>query len=304
MKKSILLSTFVMAALGASAQIPNAGFESWTTVGSYSNPDNWGTLNAMTTPIAYTAEKGTPGSVGTSYLSLTSKTITGMGVVPGIAATGNINMTTMAVTGGFPYTMRSMNLTGSWQYMAMSSTDAGYIAVYLTKWNTTAMKRDTVASATKTLSGMAMSWATFSIPLTYAKSFAPDSAMIIMSSSGGSSVGMGSTPANGSYLWVDNLAFSGTATTAVSSVESNINDVTLYPNPAKNKINLSFSSKLSKSYTAQIMDVLGKVVNTRTVNATTGSNLLSFDVSTLPSGTYSLSLNDGMQSSVQKFLVQ
>ena len=297
MKKSILLSASVIAALGASAQIPNSGFENWTTVGAYANPDNWGTLNAMTTPMAYTAEKGTPGSAGASYLKLTSKAITGMGVMPGIAATGNINMTTMSVTGGFPYTMRSMNLTGSWQYMAMASTDAGFVAVYLTKWNTGTMKRDTVASVVKPLAGMAMSWATFSIPLTYAKPFAPDSAMIIMSSSG-------MTPANGSYLWVDNLAFSGTAPTAVTSVTSNINNVALYPNPAKNKINLSFSSKVTTNYTAQIIDVLGKVVNARAVNAIQGINQLSFDVSTLAPGAYSLSLNDGTQSSVQKFIVQ
>ncbi len=299
MKKSILLSAFLAAALGTSAQIPNAGFESWTTIGSYSNPDNWGTINAMTAPMSvYTAEKGTPGSVGASYLKLTSKTVTGMGVMTGIAATGNINTTTMAITGGFPYTVRALNLTGSWQYMAMSTSDAGYISVYLTKWNTGTMKRDTVASAVQSLSGMAMSWAPFSIPLAYSKSFTPDSALIIMSSSSGF------TPANGSYLWVDNLAFSGTATTAVASIESNINNVALYPNPAKNKINLSFSSKVTTNYTAQIINILGKVVNTSTVNATQGSNQLSFDVSTLPSGTYSLSLNDGTQSSVQKFIVQ
>jgi hypothetical protein len=298
MKKTVLLSALVMAAFGASAQIPNAGFETWSTVGSYSEPDSWGTLNAMTTSMSvYTAEKGTPGSPGTSYLKLTSKTVTGMGVMPGIAATGQINMSTMNVTGGFPYTTRPANLTGSWQYMAMSGSDQGFVAAYLTKWNSTTMKRDTVASAVKPLAGMAMSWATFSIPLTYNMSFAPDSALIIMSSSG-------MTPANGSYLWVDNLAFSGAGPTAITSTESIINNVTLYPNPTKDKINLSYSIKESGNYSVQIVDLLGKVVSTQTIHALQGNNRLSIDIPTLAAGTYSLNLSNGTQSAAQKFVVQ
>jgi len=39
---NILLSTAVFA------QIPNNGFESWTNMGTYFNPDQWGTLNNTT----------------------------------------------------------------------------------------------------------------------------------------------------------------------------------------------------------------------------------------------------------------
>ncbi|MFA6058713.1 MAG: T9SS type A sorting domain-containing protein [Taibaiella sp.] len=298
MKKTILFSAFIVAALSVSAQIPNSGFETWTTVGSYSEPDSWGTLNAMTTSMSvYTAEKGTPGSPGTSYLKLTSKTVTGMGVMPGITATGQINMSTMNVTGGFAYTTRPANLTGSWQYMAMSGTDQGFIAVYLTKWNSSTMMRDTVASTIKPLAGMEMSWATFSIPLTYNKSFAPDSALIIMSSSG-------VTPANGSYLWVDNLAFSGAGPTAIASTESTIGNVTVYPNPTKDKINISYSIKEDGNYTVQIVDLLGKVVSTQTVHAIQGNNRLTIDIPTLAAGTYSLNLSNGTQSAAQKFVIQ
>jgi hypothetical protein len=298
MKKTILCSAFVMVALGAFAQIPNAGFENWSTTGGYDNPDSWGTLNAMTTSMSvYTAEKGTPGSPGASYLKLTSKTVTGMGVMPGIAATGAVDMATMSVTGGFAYATRPAILTGSWQYMAMSGSDQGFIAVYLTKWNSSTMTRDTVASAVKPLTGMAMSWATFSIPLTYNKSFAPDSSLIIMSSSG-------MTPANGSYLWVDNLAFSGTGPTGISSAENTINSIALYPNPARDKINISYSVKMSGDYTMKITDISGKVINTQTVRATQGNNKLSIDIPALAAGVYSLGLSNGTQSTAHKFVVQ
>lgn len=70
----------------AFAQIPNSGFENWTTMGSYSNPDNWDQLNAMTNPNSvYTCVKGTPGNPGSSYIKLTSKTVGTMGVMHGLA---------------------------------------------------------------------------------------------------------------------------------------------------------------------------------------------------------------------------
>ena len=73
MKKILLLIIAVVSFnFTASAQIPNNGFENWTTVGTYSNPDNWATLNSLTAPFSiYTATKGMPGSPGSSYLKLT-----------------------------------------------------------------------------------------------------------------------------------------------------------------------------------------------------------------------------------------
>ena len=294
MKKAILLSAFIATSLGAFAQIPNAGFESWTTTGSYSSPDSWGTLNAMTSSMSvYTAEKGTPGSPGSSYLKLTSKTVTGMGVMPGIAATGQINMATMSVKGGFPYTTRSANLTGSWQYMAMAGTDQGFISVYLTKWNSAMMMRDTVASAVKLLPGMAMSWANFTIPLTYTKNYSPDSALIIMSSSG-------MTPANNSYLYVDNLGFSGTvATTGVSNLNLNA-EVHLYPNPASgSSLNVSYQKDKINISQISISDVTGRIWKLTDVKGNPGN--ISVDISALASGLYILTVNTPDGTAYRKF---
>ncbi|OJW81492.1 MAG: hypothetical protein BGO69_08880 [Bacteroidetes bacterium 46-16] len=297
MKKIILLSAFVTVALGASAQIPNASFESWSTVSGYSVPDNWGTLNPMTTTASvYTAEKGTPGVAGSSYLKLTSKNVTGMGVMPGIAATGTINMTTMNVTGGFPYTVRSSNLTGSWQYMAMSGSDQGFIAVYLTKWDMAMMMRDTIAKAVKPLAGMAMSWAPFTIPLTYTSGDTPDSALVILSSSG-------MTPADGSYLWVDNLAFSGT-TTGISTIEAALENLAVYPNPAKEKAILHFNAKEAANYTLQITDMASRIIQVNTFKAISGNNDIGIDTHTLPQGTYLVNIQDGTGGTALKLEIQ
>lgn len=298
MKKTILLSSFILAALGAAAQIPNAGFESWSNAGGYTEPADWGTLNAMTSAMSvYTAEKGMPGNPGASYLKLTSKTVTGLGVVPGIAATGQLNATTMSVTGGFPFTDRPASLNGAWQYMAMSGSDQGVIAVFLSKWNSSTMKRDTVASAVNPLVGMVMNWANFSIQLTYHKNIAPDSALIVLSSSGMS-------PANGSYLYVDNLAFTGSVPVGIASTAAVIDHLVSYPNPARSKVDVSFTVKDAGIYSVQLLDLGGKTVGNSTIAAVPGSNHLSLDIASLSPGTYFMNISNGGRSAVRKLVIQ
>lgn len=74
MKKSMYTFFAVCSFVAtATAQLPNPGFETWTNMGTYENPDGWATLNDLTTMSGiYTATKGTPGSPGSSYLKLTS----------------------------------------------------------------------------------------------------------------------------------------------------------------------------------------------------------------------------------------
>ncbi len=71
MRKTILsLVAIAISSASLFAQIPNNGFENWTTVGAYSVPNSWGTLNNTTTLAGvYTATVGTPGSCGKWYCS-------------------------------------------------------------------------------------------------------------------------------------------------------------------------------------------------------------------------------------------
>jgi hypothetical protein len=163
--KKWLIIPLILVALADSifAQIPNNGFENWTSMGSYYLPDGWGNLNPVTNPAGiYTCIKGTPGNPGNSYIKLVSQTVTGMGVVPGIAVSGVLNTTTLLPESGFAYADRPTSLQGNWQFMA-SGTDQGFIAVFLTKWNTLLNRRDTIAGASSPLHGMVMSWQSFEL---------------------------------------------------------------------------------------------------------------------------------------------
>ena len=250
MKKSILsIVTIVALSATAIAQIPNAGFETFTSMGNYNVPNGWGTLN-NTTAIAsvYTAAKGTPGSPGTSYLKLTSKTVSTT-VVNGIAVSGVLDSMTMMPKSGFAYNTRPASLTGKWQHMIYGSSQ-GSIQITLTRWDTMMNMRMPVASGNVTLSGMAMSWANFTIPLTYADGNNPDTCIIVMKASG-------STPTNNDYLWVDNLAFSGLVT-GIDNHTSVVTNMVVFPNPSTETINVNLNLKSSQKVSIELTDITGK----------------------------------------------
>lgn len=289
---SIIISAFATTAF---AQIPNNGFENWTSMGSYNNPDNWDQLNAMTSGMSvYTCTKGTPGNPGAAYLKLVSKNVTGMGIMPGIATTGMLNMGNLSVTGGFAFNLRPQSLTGAWQYM-IGTNDTGFVAVYLTKWNSSMNMRDTVAMAWQKLFGMgAMSWTNFSVNLMYMNGNNPDTAQIILSSSG-------KTPVVNSYLYVDNLVFSGSVAGIVENSLSS--DVRLFPNPATDKLAFDFANSKSKIISIEIYDITGtKIRSFTTMDISTNHN--SVDISGLPKGQYIVKLITSEGVINRKFLKQ
>ncbi len=296
MKKSlfsIVLATVVSSTLFA--QIPNNGFENWTTVGSYSDPDNWGTMNSTTSAgSVYTATKGTPGNVGASYLKLTSKTV-GPAVVNGIAVSGVLDPMTMQPVSGFPFTDEPESLTGKWQHMIFGSSQ-GSVSVTLTKWNSNTNMRETVATGSQTLSGMAMSWANFGINLNYVMSTAPDSCIIVLKASG-------SNPTANDYLWVDNLAFTGSVA-GLKSQENLLQNLSVYPNPAKGNVNLSFNSMVSQEVTIELTNIEGKIVKSEELSLSKGKTDYSIDISNFSKGIYLVKIKGEKTSEIRQIIIE
>lgn len=296
MKKSILsIVTIVALSATAIAQIPNAGFETFTNMGTYDVPNGWGTLN-NTTAIAsmYTATKGTPGSPGTSYLKLTSKTVSTT-VVNGIAVSGVLDSMTMMPKSGFAYNIRPVSLTGKWQHMIYGSSQ-GSIQITLTRWDTGMNVRVPVASGAVTLSGMAMSWANFTIPLTYVDGSNPDTCIIVMKASG-------NAPTNNDYLWVDNLAFSGLVT-GIENHTSVVTNMVVFPNPSTETINVNLNLKSAQKVSIELTDIAGKLIITKDAGILTGESKQTLNVNNISKGTYLVRVVTESGTEVRKIVIE
>ena len=123
MKKQTFLAIALMftAVISKAQSVPNGNFENWSNPNGYNVPDGWETLNDMTAGAGvsrnstYALSSATTtrgGTAGNYYLKLTSENVTGMGVMPGVATSGMLDMGSFMPMSGFPYNMRPDALSG------------------------------------------------------------------------------------------------------------------------------------------------------------------------------------------------
>lgn len=79
--------------------------------------------------------------------------------------------------------------------------------------------------------------------------------------------------------------------------------ITAWPNPFRDEINLSFTSNGSPIELA-LFDMTGKAMLVQRINAAQGENIHTISVGELPSGLYILRLNDGSQVVTRKLVRQ
>ena len=128
--------------------------------------------------------------------------------------------------------------------------DEGSAFVVLSKWNTINQSQDVIAAATINLPGSVSNWTAFDIPLNYILTDAPDTATIYFTSSAGS-------PVDGSYLYVDNVAFAGTAA-GINTISPQIM-IDVYPNPASDFIYI-LKTTSEKETKFEISSIVGNIV--------------------------------------------
>ncbi|MBP8034143.1 MAG: T9SS type A sorting domain-containing protein [Bacteroidia bacterium] len=288
--KSIIL---LFASSTLLAQIPNAGFENWSAVTTYSVPDGWGTLN--NTYSVQTVTRANPGSPGSYYMKITSKTLGG-NVIGGIAVSGVLDSMTMLPKSGFAFNQRPASLTGKNQYMIYGSSP-GSLSVTLTRWDSGTNSRVIVASGNiaHSPSAMAMSWTNFTIPLTYADGNNPDSCIIVLKASG-------SAPTNLDYLWVDNLAFTGTVT-GLKTQESFLSNVNVFPNPSADLINVTLHLKSEQKVSLELVDVTGKLIVSKELGSLQGESNQSLNVHGIAKGTYFVKVVSDKGTEVKKIII-
>lgn len=295
MKKlsTLLFVSMVLILTSTYAQIPNFSFENWTNMGNYENPDQWGTMN-NTTALAsvFTVTKATPGNPGSFYMKITSKLVGNM-VVNGIAVSGRLDSITQTPMSGFPYTQRPQSFTGRWQHMIYGSSQ-GSLRATLTRWDTQLGQRVTVATANQTLSGMAMSWANFTINFTYTDGGYPDTCIIVLKASG-------TNPTNNDYLWVDNLAFTGIVA-GISDMTASSSLFSVYPVPSQGEFHVQFEPSQEYETLLEVSDLQGRVLSS--TRLATGVSETKLDLSGFSKGTYLMHLRTGTLAEVKRVVIQ
>jgi hypothetical protein len=78
----------------------------------------------------------------------------------------------------------------------------------------------------------------------------------------------------------------------------------LYPNPASNSLYLGFDTEITGLVTINIIDAKGVTVKVQAETMAAGRQSRQMDISTLPSGTYIVSVGNDATMTQQKFIKQ
>ncbi len=78
----------------------------------------------------------------------------------------------------------------------------------------------------------------------------------------------------------------------------------VYPNPSEGELNVSFNISTPKAMNFVVTDVLGKQIQTQSIQAASGSNLVMLSTEGMATGMYLLQIGDGTNKQVVQFLVK
>jgi hypothetical protein len=293
MKKTILALAMMLSLTGlvkAQQQLLNPGFELWDTLGDYTQPSHWFTLNPLvqfgfdpTTSITTDAHSG-------NYAVVMESKGTAPQDLSGVLSTGPI------LTGSFEpdfehlkiaFTSRPERLQFYYKSFPQGE-DSSVLTMVLTRWNVSQQRSDTVAEADFFMADSIGIYTLANIEFEYHSPLPPDSALMIMSSSAD-----GFNPVEGTKFMLDDiLLVYPTGINELSKLNLNI-----YPNPVKDLVTIDVA--YHSTVTVELYDQTGR----RVMQAVKTGNDHSLDVSALNSGIYFMVLRDENGAGQQTKLV-
>ena len=85
---------------------------------------------------------------------------------------------------------------------------------------------------------------------------------------------------------------------------SGLQDVSIYPNPATDMINVALSSENDQNVNFKIIDMTGKVIMAESANHSAGSSTYQFSVNNLAKGFYFMNIETNSGKTIRKFIVE
>lgn len=109
---------------------------------------------------------------------------------------------------------------------------------------------------------------------------------------------------NGNNLYLDNINLSQSNPVGIAKVESSSQvSFKLYPNPTSGLTTIGVNAAQSGSAKIAVTNAIGQLVFEKNTNLSVGGNTIDVDLSSLPSGVYSISVDTNKNSSVKKLVV-
>jgi hypothetical protein len=255
---STITMMLLITGLTNAQQISNAGFESWDTLGDYTQPSFWYSLNPLTefgfdqnTTLTTDAHSG-------NYAVRLESISNPFADISGVLCTGPI----LDDQKQPDFDHMKIGFSGKptkfeFYYKADPEPgDSAVISMVLTHWNTALQQADTVATASMFFPDSTAAYMHASIQFEYNSPLPPDSMFVIASSSAD-----GFNPMVGSSLTLDDILLvygpTGISETAPRP------EAVLYPNPAQDLLNIRMQQQFSGN--VSVYDLLGNKVYNETV---------------------------------------
>jgi hypothetical protein len=237
--------------------VPNGGFETWTSFGSYENPQFWDTPNqsiALALPFGTkVVTKSTDRNSGSFSARLESKQLSLPSVVvPGVVTLGTLNIDifaqTYSISGGVPISDKPTHLKGFYKYSPKGG-DSCAIGIGMMHWTGTA--RDSVGLGIFSTHDTVNTWTPFITWINYVLPDQPDTFNILAISSADS------TPTAGTVLYVDDISLD-------YSTGINSNDpaagISIYQDREEQQILVYFDFEKPQSTGIQLFNMTGQAV--------------------------------------------
>lgn len=272
--KKILMMLFVLTIYNmVSSQIPNNGFENWSTDGGGNlNPDYW--LSPNDQSAGYTPIERVTGFMGSYAMRVYTPNVGGLNIPS-------------AVVMQFPSTLRPTALTGYYK-SAFAANDSSYID-FASSENGSGIGAGALFFSTNQATFQA-----FSIPVYYGSANNPDTISI--------AVGSGATvPSPGADMIIDELSFSFTSGIEIPVTSSLISGGHMDAH-LNNYIFYILSDHLNR-YDVRLFDLTGTEMLSLNYEFPEGKHLVTLPVYELRTGLYVLKVSGGPTFYSQKIYV-
>jgi hypothetical protein len=92
--------------------------------------------------------------------------------------------------------------------------------------------------------------------------------------------------------------------TTLETEELNLTETTIFPNPTNGDVSIQFNAASASDVTISISTLLGQILYTDIVNATTGMNAIDLSLTDLQTGQYIVKIDNGSSQSVHKLQIK